>query len=120
MESHAIVDAGTCGFVTSVIATAEDERQTTFVVESPCEHIVALATALTQSGPFDVFEEMDWRTESHLRTTIRESLKGCYPWCPVPVGLFKTLQLAAGLSLPQDIEIELSVVGNWNAAADPA
>jgi len=107
-KADAVVDAGTCGFVTSVVATVTDENQATFAVESPCEHVQKIAGAIIENGPFDVYEDMEWQKESRLRETLRTALKGCYPWCPVPLAVFKTMQLAAGLSLPKDIVIELS------------
>jgi len=39
---------------------------------------------------------------------VRETLKGCCAGCAVPAGLFKAMQVAAGLALPQDITIRLS------------
>lgn len=118
MEARAVVDAGTCGFVTTVVAVIEEGRSARFTLDSGCEHIAALAAALTQNEPYEAFDEMKWQVESKLRTTVREALKGCYPWCPVPTGLFKAMQLAAGLSLPKDIVIALSVGSAESSASD--
>lgn len=107
-NADAVVDAGTCGFVSSVAATVNDESRATFAIESRCEHVQRVAVAIVENGPFGVYDDMDWQKESHLRETLRTALKGCYPWCPVPLAVFKTMQLAAGLSLPKDIVIELS------------
>jgi hypothetical protein len=101
MKALAVIDAGTCGYLTSVVATAERGRLARLAVDSRCDTIVALTATLAGNGPFDVFDEMDWRTESRLRITVRESMNGCYAWCPVPVGLFESVQLAAGLTLPR-------------------
>ena len=40
---------------------------------------------------------------------VRANLHGCCAGCAVPVGLFKAMQVAAGLALPKDIEIALSL-----------
>jgi hypothetical protein len=40
--------------------------------------------------------------------TVRESLKGCCAGCAVPVGIFKSMQAAAGLALPKDITITIT------------
>jgi hypothetical protein len=108
-EARAVVDAGTCGFVSTVVANVDTGKRATFTVETECEHVQAIVAALADSEPFDVFDDMRWQTESRLRGTIRTALKSCYPWCPVPMGMFKAMQLAAGLSLPQDVVIELSM-----------
>ena len=42
-----------------------------------------------------------------LTTAVRENLTGCCAGCAVPVGLFKAMQVAAGLALPKDINIKL-------------
>lgn len=109
MQAHANVQAGICGFRTSVVATAERSRLVSFAVESDCETVTALATALAEHGVFDAFDEIDPRTDGSLLPVVRENLKGCCAGCAVPVGLFKAMQVAAGLGLPKSIEIELSV-----------
>jgi uncharacterized 2Fe-2S/4Fe-4S cluster protein (DUF4445 family) len=47
------------------------------------------------------------RTGSVLLRTARDVLTGCCAGCAVPVGLFKTMQVAAGLALPKDITINM-------------
>jgi hypothetical protein len=39
---------------------------------------------------------------------VRATLKGCCAGCAVPAGLFKAMQVAAGLALPKDINIRLT------------
>jgi hypothetical protein len=109
MQARADVQAGICGFRTSVVATAERSRLVGFAVESDCETVTALATSLTEHGPFDAFDEIDSRTEGRLMPVVHEHLKGCCAGCAVPVGLFKAMQVAAGLALPKDISIALSL-----------
>jgi hypothetical protein len=41
-------------------------------------------------------------------SVVREHLQGCCSGCAVPVGLFKAMQVAAGMALPQDIAISVS------------
>jgi hypothetical protein len=41
-------------------------------------------------------------------TAVKETLTGCCAGCAVPVGLFKAMQVAAGLALPKDITIKLT------------
>jgi hypothetical protein len=109
MQAHADVQAGICGFRSSIVVTAERSRLVRFTVESDCETITALAASLAEHDDFDAFDEIDPRTDSSLMTVVRKHLKGCCAGCAVPVGLFKAMQVAAGLALPKVIEIGLSV-----------
>jgi len=99
VQARAEIDPGTCGFNAVVTATVEGGREARFTIESKCEHVAVLAAAMAEHEPFDVYAEMDPRAESPLHIVCRESLKGSYPWCPVPLGLLKATQVAAGLSL---------------------
>jgi porphobilinogen deaminase len=108
MEAHADVQAGICGFRTAVVATCANHRHVQLAVTSDCETVGALAAALREHGPFDAFDEIDSRTESALMAVVRAHLKGCCAGCAVPVGLFKAMQVAAGLALPREVVIELT------------
>ena len=108
MQAQALIDPGTCGFKATVTATVEGGRMVRFALESECEHVAALAAALAERGEFDAYDEMDWRKESPLHTLMRESLKGSYPWCPVPVAMLKALQVASGLGLPDSFSISVT------------
>lgn len=105
MQARAEIDPGTCGFTAVVTATVEGGRKAHFAIESQCEHVAVLATALAEHDAFDAYAEMDWRTESPLHALMRERLKGSYPWCPVPLGLLKAMQVAAGLSLSDSMSL---------------
>lgn len=107
MKTHVKIEAGICGFKTSAVAESEDSQSVTFHVESDCEKIVRLAAALKMKEPIDAFQEINPAGESVLMTTVREVLCGCCAGCAVPVGLFKAMQVTAGLALPKDIVIQL-------------
>ena len=109
MVAHADIQAGICGFHTSVVATAERGRMVSLMAESDCETVQSLAAALVAHGSFDAFDEIDPRSESSLLGVVHEHLKGCCAGCAVPVGLFKAMQVSAGLALPKDIEIALAL-----------
>jgi len=109
MDAHADIQAGICGFRTRVTASAERARLVRFAVDTDCETVASLAAALADHGDFDAFDEIDPRTDSGLMAVVRAHLRGCCAGCAVPVGLFKALQVAAGLALPKDVEIGLSV-----------
>ena len=108
MKAIVDIDAGTCGFKTSASASSEDSQQVAFEVTSDCEKIRRLAAALKNREPIDAYQEISPAAESVLLRTTRSVLKGCCAGCAVPVGLFKAMQVAAGLALPMDIGIRLA------------
>ena len=63
---------------------------------------------LKAAGVVDAYQEISPAAESAVLRTAREVLKGCCAGCAVPVGLFKAMQVAAGLALPKDISIKIS------------
>ncbi len=105
MRVTTAVDAGICGLSTTIHASSEDGMFVTFRAESDCEKIANLARALDERGPLNAYEEINPANESVLMATVRECLKGCCAGCAVPVGFFKSMQVAAGLALPKDIRI---------------
>ena len=109
MGARAVIQGSDCGFRTRVVASAEGGRHVHFAISTDCEKVAALATGLTEHGPFDAFDEIDPRTEGSLMNVVRQHLQGCCSGCAVPVGLFKAMQVAAGVALPQDISIAVSL-----------
>lgn len=108
MKAIVDIDAGACGFKTSARASSEDSQQVLFEVTSDCENIRRLAAALKDQEPIDAYQEISPAAESVLMRTVRSTLTGCCAGCAVPVGLFKAMQVAAGLALPKDITIKLT------------
>ena len=102
------VDAGVCGFQTCVRATSEDGQNVVFDVASGCEKIRGLAGALQANGPVDAFQEISPDGPSVVMRAVRERLKGCCAGCAVPAGVFKAMQVSAGLALPKDISIRMT------------
>jgi hypothetical protein len=101
--ARAEIDAGICGFRTTVIARMA-EGSCRITIESDCEAVRELAKALTEVDPF---REISFRGEGPL--TLRMGARYCHhPACPVPVGIIKTVEIAAGLALPKDATIRLS------------
>lgn len=109
MHSTCDIQAGICGFRTRATASCADARHVTFDLESDCQKIVALGQRLAEMGALDVYDDIDARTESVLLATARDVLAGCCAGCVVPVGLFRTMQVAAGLALPKDMTIKLEI-----------
>ncbi len=105
MNIKTSIDAGICGFRTNIVTGSEDDQNVTFQIESGCEKIRSLAQALRARGPVDAYQEISPSAESVIMATVRDTLKGCCAGCAVPVGIFKSMQVAAGLALPKDIHI---------------
>ena len=102
---QATVQAGVCGFVTEVVATSADQQHVEFEVTSTCEKITDLAGQLPA---VDAYTEIGAGFEGELLSTVQSCLLGCCSGCAVPVGLFKAMQVAAGLALPRPVSIEIA------------
>ena len=108
MKVKVEIDAGICGLRTTADVVSEDGQNVTFAIDTGCEKIRSLAEALKGKEPLDAYQEISPAAESVLLGTTRSVLKGCCAGCAVPVGLFKAMQVAAGLALPMDIGIRLA------------
>ena len=109
-QSKVEIDAGVCGFHTKATVTSPDGQNVSFEVHSDCEKILAVGEQLNGKGAIDAYQEISPAKESVLMQTVRSTLKGCCAGCAVPAGLFKAMQVAAGLALPKDITIRLAKV----------
>jgi hypothetical protein len=107
MMVTAKIDAGVCGFHTISNAISADGMFVEFEVQSNCEKIRGLAEALASQSPINAYEEISPANESVIMATVRACLQGCCAGCAVPVGLFKSMQVAAGLALPKNITIQI-------------
>ncbi len=105
------VQAGICRMVTRVRAEAGDDYTVRLTIESECEKVRAFAAALAALGPIDALGEITRGHEGAVLGTAREHLKGCCAACVTAPGVFKTMQVAAGLALPADAQVRLEVEG---------
>ena len=108
MKATVEIDAGICGFCTTATVTSPDGQDVAFEVQSDCEKIRDLGEQLRSKGTIDAYQEISPARESVLMQAVRATLKGCCAGCAVPAGLFKAMQVAAGLALPKDITIKLT------------
>lgn len=108
MIARAEIEAGICGFRTTVRVRSEDAQHVMFDVTTDCEKIRQLGACLQALGPVDAFQEINPTSGSRVLETARASLTGCCAGCAVPVGLFKAMQVAAGLALPKDVHIAMT------------
>jgi hypothetical protein len=99
------INAGICGFVTEVTATSEDQQHVCLQIESTCGNIKTLAASLPE---LDAYAELGAGFDGELWTAIRAGLRGCCSGCVVPSGLFKAMQIAAGVALPKAASMEFT------------
>lgn len=101
--AKAEIFAGICGFNTTV-TTNMDELDCDISIESECKSIQTLAESLKRVNPY---EEISFRGKGPA--TLRMAAKYCaHTSCPVPAGIIKAIEIAAGLALPADATIKLS------------
>jgi hypothetical protein len=108
MKAVVKIDAGICGFQTAARVTADDDQKVTLDVQSDCQKIRRLGERLKDHGQIDAYQEISPAGESVILQTARSVLEGCCAGCVVPAGLFKGMQVAAGLALPKDIHVRLA------------
>ena len=101
------VEAGVCGFVSDIEAYSEDSQNVSFKIETTCDKIRKMSEKITS---VDAYNEIKDGFDGELYSIIRQELKGCCSGCAVPVGIFKSMQVAAMLALPQDINIKITKV----------
>jgi len=102
--AKATIKAGVCGFTTTVVAESKDMQNVTFVIDSDCENIRRLAEGFPQ---VDGYSEIGAGFDGAIHRLVREKLKGCCSGCVVPCGIFKAMQVAAGVALPAAASIEI-------------
>jgi hypothetical protein len=98
--------AGVCGMRTEIMTTAEQQYGPVSVrIESDCPHIRKIAEALA-AGEVDPLKEITYRGEGPLTLRLARQYSP-HPACPVPSGIIKAIEVAAGLALPKDASIRV-------------
>ena len=102
--AKAEIDAGICGFHTTCIATKNEDGTIHLSVQSGCKAVLKLA---------EQFENVDPMKEVFWRKTVPPLLQAApqclsHPACPVPSGILKAIEVAAGFALPKDVSIRVT------------
>jgi hypothetical protein len=101
--AKAEISSGVCGHVTTVEATM-DGKICKLNITSTCKAILQLAQELPEVNPMQEIS-----AKRATPQTLQMGLKHCYhAACPVPVGIIKAIEVAAGLALPKDVIIKVS------------
>ena len=99
--AKARIEAGICGHFAEVEAEADDNYQVKVKIESSCQHIQKLAENLSE---VNALNEISFRRGDP--EILAKGAQFCtHASCPVPVGIIKTVEVAAGLALPQTATI---------------
>lgn len=101
--ARAEIDPGACGLHTTVKAVQTDDGKIGLEIESECAAVRKYAAEL---GDVDAFQEFAWRGKPRTHKLAPACLS--HPACPVPTGIIKAVEIAAGLNLPSDVLIKLS------------
>ena len=96
------IDPGVCGFLGRVTASSEDMQHVALVIESECEKVRAFGAALES---VDAFDEIQQGHGGRIQDAARQCMVGCCAGCVVPSGVYKSVQVAAGLALPMECSI---------------
>lgn len=101
--AQAHIKAGICGYETDVEAEAGEVYRVTLRIRSDCPAIQKLAAELTE---VDAVNEISHRGQTP--EVLRQGALHCtHAACPVPVGILKAVEVAAGLALPAPVVIAI-------------
>lgn len=103
--AKAVIEPGNCGFTTIVEAVPDGDRRVIIKIESQCKAIQKLAENLSEVDPM---QELSLRRGEgpHALNLGRQYCS--HAACPVPVGIIKAVEIAAGIALPDEVSIKLT------------
>lgn len=100
--AKAEIFSGNCCYTTHV-ETSMDGSVCSISIQSECNAIRKLAEDLKEVEPLN---EISTRRRSPV--ILQKGAMYCtHAACPVPVGIIKAVEIAAGLALPTDVSIRL-------------
>lgn len=99
--AKARIEAGNCGYYAEVTAEKTEDFKVAIQIETDCPHIQKIADNLTE---VNALNEISYKRGD--REILAKGAEYCaHASCPVPVGIIKTVEVAAGLALPQTASI---------------
>lgn len=94
--------AGICGFTTTVTVEPKDGMNFTLKVDSECDAYDDLDQRLPEVGMMAGFDPIG---TGPIYEACRARCK--HGACPVPMGIIKTVEVAAGMALPKAVEVTI-------------
>ena len=98
--TRVVVDAGICGFSTTVEATKTGKRRVSIELTSDCEAVAEMNGELQDMG---WLQALGPPTNSAVWDCACQHLQ--HPCCPVPIGILKAMEVELDLALPKDVVI---------------
>lgn len=97
-----IIEAGICGLKTIVVVEDKDGMNYTLKVDSECGAYKDLEQRLPEVTMMAGFDPVGSGT---IYEACREKCK--HGACPVPMGIIKTVEVAANMALPKEVKLTL-------------
>jgi hypothetical protein len=103
MIATGVIHSGVCGFTINVKAVCDDNHKVKLEITSDCPNYQKIAEELTEVDAYkEIFQKL------HLGTVYQVFAKySPHPSCPGVSGILKTVEVAAGLALPQNASINI-------------
>ena len=95
-----VIRSGACGFTTTVTAEKGPDKTVRITILSDCEQVRKMQEDIGTLERMDAFKGF---AENPVYRSAAKRLK--HVACPVPSGVLKALEVAAGLNLPKDAVI---------------
>lgn len=106
VNAKGCIYAGICGFNTVVFVSYNKKLKIAYVsIESNCERIKELSHIVQEIVPI---KELTLGFSGTIMSEARKVLHGACSGCVVPVGIYKTVQVAAGFALPMTVKVEIT------------
>lgn len=101
--TRVVVEAGICGFTTTIEAAKTGKLTVSVEVESDCEAVAEMNGELQNLGWMEALgrpgQSAVWECAcAHIR----------HPSCPVPMGILKAIEVELDLALPKDVVIHFA------------
>jgi hypothetical protein len=97
------VNPGICGLETNIFVESDENADVEIKIESRCPHIQKMEEELKE---INGYKECFTKFDSSL--VYKAAVKHCqHLACPVPSGIIKGIEVACGLALPKDVEINI-------------
>ena len=98
------VNAGICGFCSDIKVCSEDMQTAVITMKTECPNLKPLEQELNVvDGYVECFAKIG---TSGIYETVRKYCK--HPACPVAAAIIKGVEVACGLALPKNVEMQIS------------
>jgi len=98
------INAGICGFITTIYAESEDLQMATLSIKTDCPNYKVLEdNPIEVDGFVECFSKLG---EGGLYSLCKTYCP--HAACPVAAGMIKAVEVACGLALPKTASIEVS------------